>query len=826
MTEGDVADMETKLSCMELPYAYGIASELFKMHKNDQNFPQEALNILEDFVTNYETIVADPAPHTRLIREAKMECLLATENSPYLEVRANTETTDDPMLPCLTFRVWIIGTVFAAAGSFIDTLFAFRQPPVYVGVSVGQLLAYPAGKFLEKITPQAQFHLFGYNFSLNPGPFSRKEHMLITLMCNVSMTSPYTVDIVPVQYLPQFFNQSFAKSRGYQFLNTIGTNFVGYGMAGLTRRFLVWPSFAIWPGTLSNLALIKAFHTEKNEPVRGPFGVWRISRERFFLIAFGAMAIYFFFPGFIWTSLSAFSWITWIAPNNIKLDAICGFNGGMGFNPWPTWDYNITYSATGYVPLAIPLFTVGNLAISTIIGCLIVIAIWFPNKWNTAYLPINAPDTFDNTGGLYNVSKVLNDHASLDLAAYQDYSEPWMSAGTIVAYIFYFVMYSATIVYICLFHRHELGRAFQGFWRAVRKPFRKGAEEDEALDEDIHCRLMRQNYVDVPEWVYAIVLLVFAAIGMIGVGIYPTQTSPVVLVFGIVVTLITLIPVGVIQAVTGIPVPTNVIAEFVGGAFVSGNANALMYYKTYGYISCYQAMAFSNDLKLAHYSKLPPWHTFTGQMWATMVYSIVSASIFNFAMSFRDVCTKDAAFNFTCPGQEQYFTAAVFWGTLSPKRLFGKGKRYNLMLLGFPAGVILVLVYWALRKKYPRWALLRQVHPVIFCQGPIYYLAPYNVSYMLPFLYVTLFSFKYIRPRYTEFWAKYNYVLASAFPTGIAVSAVIIFFALEIPKGGLSIDWWGNTVNNAGCEGEYGCLLLKVPESGYFGATPGTNSFT
>jgi hypothetical protein len=96
-----------------------------------------------------------------------------------------------------------------------------------------------------------------------------------------------------------------------------------------------------------------------------------------------------------------------------------------------------------------------------------------------------------------------------------------------------------------------------------------------------------------------------------------------------------------------------------------------MYFKTYGYISCYQAMAFSNDLKLAHYSKLPPWHTFSAQMWATFVYCIVSASVFNFAMSFKGVCTSDAQFSFTCPGQTQYFTAAVFWGTLSPKRLFG-----------------------------------------------------------------------------------------------------------------------------------------------------------
>ena len=41
--------------------------------------------------------------------------------------------------------------------------------------------------------------------------------------------------------------------------------------------------------------------------------------------------------------------------------------------------------------------------------------------------------------------------------------------------------------------------------------------------------------------------------------------------------------------------------------------------------------------------------------------------------------------------------------------------------------------------------MLRQIHPVMLCQGPLYYIAPYNMSYMLPFLYVTLFSFKFIR---------------------------------------------------------------------------------
>jgi hypothetical protein len=56
---------------------------------------------------------------------------------------------------------------------------------------------------------------------------------------------------------------------------------------------------------------------------------------------------------------------------------------------------------------------------------------------------MNLPGTFDNTGQSYNVSLILNDRAELDLDKYQAYSQPWMSAGTVICYVFYFVMYSA-----------------------------------------------------------------------------------------------------------------------------------------------------------------------------------------------------------------------------------------------------------------------------------------------------------------------------------------------------------------------------------------------
>jgi OPT family oligopeptide transporter len=183
-----------------------------------------------------------------------------------------------------------LGTVASCAGSFIDTLFANRNPSVSISANVAQLIAYPCGKFLHKVLPTRTFTTFGRKWTLNPGPFNKKEHMLITIMANVSFSAGYTNFIIPTQALDDFFGLAFARKFGYQLLNTMGFTFVGYGLAGLTRRFLVYPSVAVWPSCLAQIALNKAFHTTTNEPVQGPFGkIWRMSREKFFLITFIGM---------------------------------------------------------------------------------------------------------------------------------------------------------------------------------------------------------------------------------------------------------------------------------------------------------------------------------------------------------------------------------------------------------------------------------------------------------------------------------------------------------------------------------------------------------
>ena len=58
-------------------------------------------------------------------------------------------------------------------------------------------------------------------------------------------------------------------------------------------------------------------------------------------------------------------------------------------------------------------------------------------------------------------------------------------------------------------------------------------------------------------------------------------------------------------------------------------------------------------------------------------------------------------------------------------------------------------------------------------------------------------------------------VLSAALDSGVAVSLIIIFFVLQMPKGGITVNWWGNTVwqNTFDSLG----MPFKQPLNGTFG---------
>lgn len=80
----------------------------------------------------------------------------------------------------------------------------------------------------------------------------------------------------------------------------------------------------------------------ENATARGPFNtLFKASRMRVFALFFTGMFFYFFLPNYMFTALSSFNWLSWIASSNPVYNNIVGFNNGLGLNPWPTFDWNI-----------------------------------------------------------------------------------------------------------------------------------------------------------------------------------------------------------------------------------------------------------------------------------------------------------------------------------------------------------------------------------------------------------------------------------------------------------------------------------------------------
>ncbi|SPO05347.1 related to sexual differentiation process protein isp4 [Cephalotrichum gorgonifer] len=805
-----------------------LMQRIHKVHKHDPNFPFSVIKKIEEFLGMHHasgqgqelqanrsdvTVLAQPEKHRALIQELKLEAALITNNSPYAEVRAVAENDDDPDTPCSTIRAWAIGILFAIPISFVNQLFSITYPSLFVLSNVVQLLAWPVGKLCELALPDVGVTVFDVRHSLNPGVFSKKEHMLITIMANVAYNPPYTAYTMWMQYLPHYFNQPWAAQFGYQILVALSTNFIGYGVAGVCRRFIVYPSYCIWPTTLVTLALNSALHKQdKNPAVRGPgLSVWRSSRRAFFYASFLAMKLWYWLPAFLWTSLSNFSWMTWISPMNRDLSTITGFNSGLGVNPWPTFDWE-TLHWDGSDPLVIPWFCTLNKFIGAVGSMGIILGLWYSNAYNTGYLPINSNGIYDNMAMRYSAFLVVGEDRLFNKEGYDGYSAPYITAGNIVLFMSFFAVYTATLTYAALYYGDEIARGVRSL---VSSALRRQNDGDESIPVvDVHNRLMRR-YTEVPEWWYLAILLPAAALGIAGIAAFDTYTSPGVVFYGLALCVIFVVPVGIIKATTGIEVVLNVLAELMGGAFVDGNALSMNYFKTFGYVTTAKAIQFSGNLKLGHYAKVPPRQGFCAQIAAALVSTFVCTGVLSYQMKHVEgVCTPEAEMSMYCQNIDSLFTSTVFWGSVGPGRLWGPGGMYTETLVGFPLGVLAVVACWWLGRVERVRGWMRGVHPVALVYGGLSW-APYNMSYVWPAVPVGWLSWVYLRRRFLAMWSKYNYVLSAAFSCGIAITGIIVFFAVrwEVSR---EVVWWGNTVNSQGCEANP-CVLKTLEDFDYFG---------
>lgn len=196
------------------------------------------------------------------------------DESPIEEVRLTVSNSDDPTLPVWTFRMWFLGLLSCGLLSFLNQFFSYRTEPLVITQITVLVSTLPIGHFLAATLPTTKFRIPGFGsrlFSLNPGPFNLKEHVLISIFANAGSAfgngSAYAVGIVTI--IKAFYRRKISFLAGWLLIITTQ---VSLSLSLCTHRHLKhFKSVFCWKKTVFLFKLdhykVKNVHLELNHPV-------------------------------------------------------------------------------------------------------------------------------------------------------------------------------------------------------------------------------------------------------------------------------------------------------------------------------------------------------------------------------------------------------------------------------------------------------------------------------------------------------------------------------------------------------------------------------
>ncbi|KAL2754403.1 hypothetical protein ACRALDRAFT_1063252 [Sodiomyces alcalophilus JCM 7366] len=771
------------------------------------------------------------------------------DDSPHDMVRASVPPSDDTTLSINTPRMWTLSILFSILGSSTNLFFSLRYPSVSITPVIALLLVHPLGflwdylfkratdsphEFVDGVRagpldphPERRTVWSRLRLWLGQGRWNKKEHTCVYVSSNVSFGFAFATDVIVEQ--TKFYNQE--ATIPYQVLLTLSTQTLGYAFAGLARRFLVRPGGMVWPGTLMSAAMFSTLHKEENKPANG----WLISRWKFFYIVFGGAFAFYFLPGLLMPCLSYFNVVTWFAPDSVVVANLFGVVSGLGLFPM-TFDWaQVTYIGS---PLLVPFWA----AVNVIGGMFVVMWLIAPlayylNLFHSSYMPIISAAVFDNTGSIYNVTKILTDDFLFDREAYKAYSRVFLPITYVLSYGLQFAGLAALLTHTACWHGKEIWETGKTAWREARDegkasyqplsaqegPGRRTStasshlsrlESRQLFNEDVHSRLMKR-YKDAPMTWYLLTFVIMLVIGMFVVEYYPIHLPWYGLLLALAICAVFFIPNGIIMAVTNQHSSIYLICQLICGAVFPGRPIANMVFVTYGYISSAQGIKFASDLKLGHYMKIPPRIMFTVQMAATIVSSVTQIVVLNWMFAnVSGLCTTEAVNGFTCPLARVHFNGSVLWGVVGPGEFFGPNATYRSLVWFFLLGAVLPIPLW-LYSRGRKNSIVRKVNlPLMF--GSMSWIPPATgLNFSVWALVCYVFNY-HVKRRASAWWSKYTMTMSAALDSGLAFGIIVVFFGFVYPGVVDSFSWWGTEVHKQGCDWQ-ACPYKTVPEGGHFG---------
>ncbi|KIK99289.1 hypothetical protein PAXRUDRAFT_132372 [Paxillus rubicundulus Ve08.2h10] len=697
---------------------------------------------------------------------------------------------DDSTLNPWTFRSFFIGLGLSAFGGSLAEIYYFKPITIFVSLMFLAIISYVIGFAMETFIPRR-----GLLRYLNPHPFNKKENAFIIIMASAAANSALATEVLAVQRLYYNITPDTATS----ILLLFSSQLLGYGIGGLMRPTLLYPSKMLYPSVLPLLSMFDAFFQD---------GAAARRKLKVFYMVFGAIFIWELFPQWIFPLLTGISIFCLAVPNNANITRVFGGSNGNEGLGLLSFCLDWQYFAGGFNPTAIPL----KAQFSSFIGyllCMVIFAgVFYNNTWKAQNFPFLSQLLFYENGTVYNQSLILDANYQVDPTLLAEQGLPYYASSWVVYLLSMNLGLAATFTHLLLWNRDDLRGAWewmspsnlrkewQGFrLRSVNWKFwqddgmREQPQNTEELDPH-YAQMLK--YPDVPNsWYYAVFVVSFI------VTLFVVYKSNSTLpwwgfVIAVMLAIVCILFTGALYAITGLIVSIQTFVQMIAGYLHPGKPMANMYFILYSSNTVSQATLLLRDLKIAQYAKLPPRAAFTAQIIGTLLGAILNYILMNSIVdNQREILLSVQGTN-TWSGQQpqQYNSQAIAWGGLG-HQLFSVGMRYQWVPWSYVVGLFAPVPFWVVHRYWPRLRADYYYTPII-CTYIGWLCVGINSSY-LSYFAIAFFSQWWIRTRYPRLFQKYNYLVGAALDGGTQVMVFILSFAVQGATGTPHPfpDWWG-----------------------------------
>ncbi|KAF8524054.1 OPT oligopeptide transporter [Hysterangium stoloniferum] len=681
-------------------------------------------------------------------------------------------TDDDPTLPVFTFRTIFLGVGLSAFGAVLGTIYTFKPQNATVSQLFVLIIAYVLGTAMHKLMPT-----MGYWRFINPGPFNIKEHTCIVIMSSTAATVATAMEIIAALNL--FYD--IRLNGAVAMFQIFSTQMLGYGIAGILRTLLVFPTYAFYPGNISVVQLLQSLHFG---------GLLNHKKRRYFWIVFAAIFFWEWIPQYPFPLLTAISVICLIDNGRHgfvrNLFGAGSSNEGIGLLSFSTSWTLITQGN----PLIWPLQTQINSYIGMAIGYVVLTAAYYSNAFNGRNLVFMSTSLFGSDGSVYNQTAILTPDLNLDPEKLAVVGPPRYTTTYTISQLAYNIGLGAAITHVFVWNWKELKGAFTGF-----KFMRSGQEID-----DPHFVKMKA-YQEVPQWWY--LALFVASIGVAIGCLYATPGEPLmpwwsVLLFTALSAFLAVF-LGFITATTGFNIAVKGAVQILAAFIHPGKPITVMYATMFGNSTAFQTLYLLQDLKLGQYNKIPPRFTFASQMLGSII-----GSIFNYAMMISIVDNNRAILQ--DPVGNRVWSGWIIQGLNSNsiamgalvKELYTFGKPYWLVPFSIFIGLFTPLPFYFMHKLAKKGSFLSESMAYIHVPIIALYIGylPFSVNgQWWSCVLIGFASQWWARTRRPAWFRKYNYLTSAALDGGSQVILFILSFAVFGASGNdvPFPSWWGNS---------------------------------